>query len=142
MIDHTAYRFRVDGKYLFVSRQNYTKTAIVSLLSLCSQAPLSLSISLPSLPTARPIPTLGGSMSPETMTLPMFSSLRSSYPPSSQNRYDDEHTHPTHTHSLASLCTQLYVVMGTHETGAFIHLADKPSEALFVLDTAECRCTC
>lgn len=35
-------------------------------------------------------------------------------------------THPlTHTH-LHSLYPQLYIVMGTHETGAFIHVADKP----------------
>ena len=40
-----------------------------------------------------------------------------------------------HTHTITPLIphhAQLYVVMGTHETGAFIHLADKPSEALFV----------
>ena len=29
VIDHTAYRFRVDGKYLFVSRQNYSRHAVV-----------------------------------------------------------------------------------------------------------------
>jgi len=29
VIDHTAYRFRVDGMYLFVSRQNYTRDAAV-----------------------------------------------------------------------------------------------------------------
>ena len=42
---------------------------------------------------------------------------------------------PYHTHTITPLIphrAQLYVVMGTHETGAFIHLADKPSEALFV----------
>ena len=38
----------------------------------------------------------------------------------------------THYHSLTPHHAQLYVVMGTHETGAFIHLADKPSETLFV----------
>ena len=43
VIDHTAYRFRVDDQYLFVSRQNYTKSAKVGLLCLQrSQAPLSL----------------------------------------------------------------------------------------------------
>ena len=129
VIDSHAYRFAVDGHYLFVSRQNFSGNSVADnasrLLYVCDNFARSAS-----------------EIQFNEVQLPSVTPEQVSSQPYMYMRFSSRILLPLPPPFPLSLPLQFYVIMATHEAGAFIHVSLQRSKAaggLYVSDSSGTR---